>query len=48
MNIKKTIAKMMILIIASLIIVGTFKASRWCMEIVEDKKCQTIHQVTKR
>ena len=42
---KKTIAKMMIL--ASLIIVGTFKASRWCMQVVEDKKCQTIHQLTR-
>jgi hypothetical protein len=44
---KKTIAKMMILIIATLIIAGTFKASRWCMQVVENKKCQTIHQVTK-
>jgi len=38
MSIKQTITGMMIAIIGSLIILGTFKGSMWAMSLAEHKK----------
>ena len=45
MNIKKTIAKTLITIIAISIIAGTFKVARWSMKVAENKNAQSIHYV---
>jgi hypothetical protein len=38
MTIKKTITGMMIAVIGSLIIIGTFKGSIWAMSLAHDQK----------